>query len=338
MPLFTILTPVYNHSKYLEECIRSVIAQTFSEWEMIIIDDGSTDESAAIAESWSRKDGRIRLVRQQNQGIFRLAETYNRGLREAKGKYISILEGDDLWEPDKLRRQHDILEERPGVVVSWGRAARIQAGSGERSGVIPAEHTAIPSNWNNDPPGTVLGALYIENFIPAVTITMRRSALEESGGFIQPHEFPTTDLPTLMELALKGGFHFDDQVIAAWRVYSRQTTKLYPVEMLTQRWEYSLDHYRKLDGQLKDRIRISDRDINRYFSRRMVVAYATSGRYRLIRKEFAGARKDYIRAIFYPSFSYPVWRLRAITGLIFSLFHKDVEGLSGRLGKVTYKS
>jgi glycosyltransferase involved in cell wall biosynthesis len=338
MPLFTILTPVYNHASYLEDCIRSVVEQTFPGWEMIIIDDGSTDGSDAIVQQWIAKDDRIRMIRQENQGIFRLAETYNRGLREAGGKYISILEGDDRWEPDKLQRQSEILENSPDVVVAWGRAARIQAGSGGQAGVIPPEGAPVPAHWSNDPAGSVLESLYIENFIPAVTITFRRTALEQCGGFVQPPDFPTTDLPTLLEMALLGKFHFDPKVIAAWRVYSGQTTKRFPVEMLTRRWNHCLGHYRQLDGAIKSRLKITDREIDQYFRSRMVVAYATSGRYRLIRKEFPGARRDYLKAIFYPSWSYPVWRLRAITGLVLSLFHKDVEGLSAKLGKVTYKS
>ncbi len=338
MSVFTILTPAYNHEKYLGECILSVVRQSFPDWEMIIIDDGSTDRTAEIAASWSQRESRIRLIRQENQGIFCLAETYNKGLQKAGGRYISILEGDDLWEPDKLQRQFDILEKRPEVVVAWGRAAKVQAETGERQGIIPAEGSVIPDRWKNIPTGVVLESLYIENMIPAVTITMRRSVLEEAGGFIQPPEFPTTDLPTLMELALKGSFCFDEKVIAAWRVYSRQTTKLFPVAMLTQRWRYCLNHYGKLDPLKKKQLKTDERQINRHFKKRMMVAYAISGRYKLIRREFRQARHDYLKAIFYPSFSNPVWRLRAITGLIFSLFQKDVEGLSQRMGKVTYKS
>ena len=78
--------------------------------------------------------------------------------------------------------------------------------------------------------------------------------------------------------------------------------------------------------------------IDHYFSDKLLIAYARAGRYRLIRKDFKGARKDYKKAIFYSGIRQPVWRLRAIIGLIFSFFGWDVEGLSKFLGRVTYKN
>lgn len=338
MPLFTILTPTYNHENYLEDCILSVIGQTFQDWEMIILDDGSTDGTPEIARNWVGKDSRITYIHQSNQGIFKLAGTYNKGLNLARGKYISVLEGDDLWEPDKLQRQSEVLENHPDVVVGWGRAVKIQAETKRKLGPIPDDKISIPATWTNRPIGNVLNALYIENMIPAVTISFRKSTLDEVGGFIQPPDFPTTDLPTLMELALRGEFFFDEKVLASWRIYIKQATKLYPVRMLNQRWKYCLDHFNRLNPTIKERLSIDEKVINQHFNNRLMIAYAISGRYKLIRREYQSARQDYLHAVFYPSFSNPIWRLRAITGLIFSLFHKDVEGLSSAIGKVTYKS
>jgi len=338
MPLFTILTPVFNHENYLNDCILSVIRQSFQDWEMIIIDDGSTDGTSEIGRNWAEKDSRIIYFNQINRGILNLAETYNRGLKKARGVYVSVLEGDDLWEPEKLQRQKEILENYPDVVVAWGRAFNIQAETKRKIGIIPDDKIPASTNWRNHPLGSALNELYLENMIPAVTITCRKSALDAVGGFIQPPDFPTTDLPTLIELALKGKFYFDENVVASWRVYGKQTTKMYPVRMLNQRWKYCLNHFTLLDPVIKESLSIDRKIIDQHFKNRMMVAYALSGRYKLIRREFQSARKDYIRTIFYPSFSNPVWRLRAITGLIFSLFHMDVEGLSHMMGKVSYKS
>jgi len=338
MPLFTVLTPTYNHENYLGDCILSVIGQTFQDWEMIILDDGSTDKTPEIAEYWAKKDSRITFIRQPNQGVFRLAETYNKGLKMAQGRYISILEGDDLWETIKLQRQKEVLENNPDVVVAWGRATKIQAETKRNLGIIPDDKISIPTTWTNRPIGDVLNALYIENMIPAVTITFRKSTLDEVGGFIQPSDFPTTDLPTLMELALRGEFFFDEEVLASWRISNKQTTKLFPVMMLNQRWKYCLDHLNKVNPTIQERLSIDEKIINQHFKNRLMIAYALSGRYKLIRREYQSARQDYLHAIFYPSFPNPIWRLRAITGLIFSLFHKDVECLSSAMGKVSYKS
>jgi len=336
MPVFTILSATYNHERYLENCILSVLAQTFSDWEMILLDDGSTDHTGEIASQYADRDPRIRYIRQENQGIFKLAVTNNKGLSMARGRYISILEGDDCWEPDKLQRQFEILEANPDVVVCWGRAEALVAETREIQSISPKQGGEDPC-WTNRPTGTILNLLYLENMIPAVTITMRKSALDKIGGFKQPAEFPTTDLPTLLNLALAGAFWFDEKVIAQWRVYSRQMTKMYPVQMMNRRWNYVLSHVEGLDPGVRSILNITKAMIDRHFRKRLLVAYATSGRYRLIRGEYREARKDYLRAIFYPLPLQPLWRLRAITGCLFSLFHANVETLSRKLGKVSYK-
>jgi glycosyltransferase involved in cell wall biosynthesis len=337
MPVFTILSPTFNHEKYIGECISSALAQTFTDWEMIILDDGSTDKTGEIAAKFAREDPRINYYGQENQGIFRLAETNNKGLAMARGRYISILECDDRWEPEKLQRQFDILEARSEVVVCWGRAQALVAETLEIQTLSPEAGVNNTKLWPNRPVGTILNALYLENMIPAVTITLRRSALEAIGGFRQPAEFPTTDLPTLLDLALQGEFYFDDAILAQWRVYSNQMTKMYPIMMLNQRWKYVIGHWSACPPAIQSRLTISESDIKRHFRRRQLAAYATSGRYRLMRGEFSSARYDYLKAIFFPSLSGLAWRLRAITGYIFSLFHRDVEGFSRKLGKVSYK-
>ena len=104
-PLVSIITPTYNHEKYIGECIRSVQSQTYSNWEMLIVDDGSTDNTFSIASELAAGDSRIHVYTQKNIGIFRLCETYNFALSESKGKYIAVLEGDDVWLPEKLSVQ-----------------------------------------------------------------------------------------------------------------------------------------------------------------------------------------------------------------------------------------
>ena len=337
MPAFTILTPVYNHEQYLEPCIASVRAQTLRDWEMIILDDGSADGTAEIARRWVEKDKRIRYYRQENQGIFSLAGTYNKGLSNSHGRYISILEGDDLWEPEKLHRQYAVMEENPEVVVTWGRAGALVAETLKTQRFSPEEDITGGEFWPNRPVGAILNALYLENMIPAVTITIRKTALEAIGGFKQPPDFPTTDLPTLADLALQGAFYFDDHILGQWRVYSTQATKMFPVKMLQRRWKFVLDHFESLDASVKIHLSVSASQINSHFKNRLMIAYATSGRYRLMRGEFPEAREDYVMAIFYPLPGNLLWRLRAIIGYLYSLFHLNVEGLSRKLGKVSYK-
>src|SRR4051812_29758132 len=104
-PLVSVITPTYNHEKFISACIESVMAQTYTKWEQIIIDDGSTDGTAEIIRSY--RDPRINYVHQPNQGIEQLAISYNRALEVATGELIGILEGDDTWPDNKLERLVD---------------------------------------------------------------------------------------------------------------------------------------------------------------------------------------------------------------------------------------
>jgi teichuronic acid biosynthesis glycosyltransferase TuaG len=102
MPLVSIITPVYNAARWLPETLASVRDQTFTDWEQILVDDGSTDESVAIIEAARREDPRFRLIRTvRNMGP---SAARNLALRAALGRFIAFLDADDLWLPEKLER------------------------------------------------------------------------------------------------------------------------------------------------------------------------------------------------------------------------------------------
>ena len=107
-PLVSVVTPAYNCEKYLRQTVDSVVQQTFEQWEMIVVDDCSTDGTLALAQQLAAEEPRIRVFRNEtNQGV---SLTRNFGIRQARGKYIALLDGDDLWEPDKLERQVRLME------------------------------------------------------------------------------------------------------------------------------------------------------------------------------------------------------------------------------------
>lgn len=93
-PFYSIIIPVYNIVSYLRECLDSVLAQTFTDWEAICVDDGSTDGSSAILDEYAAKDSRFRVIHQPNIGV---GSARNRGLDEVRGEWICFLDGDDLW-------------------------------------------------------------------------------------------------------------------------------------------------------------------------------------------------------------------------------------------------
>lgn len=107
-PVISIVTPVFNTEKYLRDCIDSVIKQTYSNWELILINDCSTDNSQQIIDEFSNLDSRVIGV--QNEVNLGSGETRNKGIREAKGRYLCFLDSDDRWKPDKLELQLQFIE------------------------------------------------------------------------------------------------------------------------------------------------------------------------------------------------------------------------------------
>lgn len=112
--LVSIITPCYNAERYIAETIESVLGQTYPHWEMIVVDDGSSDSSADIAERYAAADARIRVSRQANAGT---ACARNAAMREAQGRYIALLDADDVWEPLFLERQLAFMEEHRAICV-----------------------------------------------------------------------------------------------------------------------------------------------------------------------------------------------------------------------------
>ncbi len=111
----SIITPCYNGAKYISETIDSVLSQTYTDWEMIIVDDGSKDNSADIIRNYAEKDDRIKLVQQENAGS---AAARNNGIRRAEGRYIALLDADDVWLPSFLEKQIEYLKNHGAVCVA----------------------------------------------------------------------------------------------------------------------------------------------------------------------------------------------------------------------------
>ena len=113
--LVSVITPCYNGARYIGETIESVLSQTYTDWEMIIINDGSTDNSYAIIKEYEKRDRRIRSIQQENAGS---AAARNNGIRNANGQYIALLDADDIWLPMFLEKQIAFMQEKKAVCVA----------------------------------------------------------------------------------------------------------------------------------------------------------------------------------------------------------------------------
>jgi glycosyltransferase involved in cell wall biosynthesis len=120
MKKVSIIIPVYKAEKYIADTLQSALKQTYKNFEVLIIDDGSPDRSIEICQQFT--DPRIKIIRQQNRG---LAGARNTGIRHAQGEYLTLLDADDLWLPEKLEKHVKHLENSPNVGVSFSRSAFI---------------------------------------------------------------------------------------------------------------------------------------------------------------------------------------------------------------------
>jgi len=116
MPLVSVIIPCYRQAHFLPDAIGSLIAQSLGDWECIIINDGSPDNTREIALALATEDKRIRYIEQENRG---LSGARNRGLKESKGTWIQFLDADDILLPEKLHKQLDVLIQSPGPALSF---------------------------------------------------------------------------------------------------------------------------------------------------------------------------------------------------------------------------
>ncbi len=126
MPLISIIIAVYNNEKYITNAIRSVQEQNFDDYEIVIVDDGSTDNTACIVDDEAKKDSRIKVIHQKNQWIY---ASFNNGIREASGKYIYILNSDDELEKDAFKNLSEAVDKYnyPDVVFTKVRCFECDA-------------------------------------------------------------------------------------------------------------------------------------------------------------------------------------------------------------------
>ncbi len=217
VPKVSIITPTFNHEKFIAGCIESVLRQTYRNWEMIIIDDGSTDGTRDMVQR--HNDPRIIFIQRDHRGISYLGENYNHALQISRGELILILEGDDYIPAHRLEVQKPVFENEQ-VVLSHGKYAYV---FDDRVVVYP--NLFKTDELRNRPIGSAL-KIFLQGFNPIGTqsVMIRKSALLDIGGFTQPKCLPLVDYPTWMKLALNGTFEYIPEVLGFWRRHPQSVT------------------------------------------------------------------------------------------------------------------
>lgn len=172
-PYFTVIVPVYNASATIAETVRSVLAQSDRDFELLLIDDGSSDDSLAVIREMETLDGRIRVFSHANAGV---ASTRNRGIELARGAVVAFLDSDDLWYPTKLATHRAIHKANPAVGVSFAQIAFLEM---DKAAHAPARtYSTVPSE-----PLTLAQVIGENPVCTTSNIVATRRTLAKIGGF-----------------------------------------------------------------------------------------------------------------------------------------------------------
>jgi len=215
-PLVSIVMPAYNAVRYIQEAIDSVIDQTYTNWELIIIDDGSTDHTAQIIRSNCLLDSRIKILQQKNgkQGSAR-----NKGIKYANGEYIAFLDADDLWLADKLRVQVDNIQQSVFDLIF------------SDTFLFENDNHVDVSNKFNALTGILNGHESVEillqaNRIPILTVLVKKSSINKSGLFTEDENIQCVEDYHLWLKMLNDGciFFGYDYPLAKYRMHQLSAT------------------------------------------------------------------------------------------------------------------
>lgn len=254
-PKVTVITTSYNQADYIGECIESLINQTFQDWEQVIVDDGSNDNTVDIIHYYKKQDKRIRLIQKEHGGIEKLAESYNLALQKARGEYIAILEADDLAIPDRLERSIWHFNYKNTILV-YGKAQEF----GVSSNIIPEKRIDLLQGEY------MLKEMFLGCHIPALTVMVRKDALIQVGGFKTYKNLGGVDYATWLSLLPYGEFIFLNAVLSKWRMHDGNLSKSQS-NKIKEVFDCGYFWYKRMPKEFKKKVGMNDWQmyiLNRY--------------------------------------------------------------------------
>jgi glycosyltransferase involved in cell wall biosynthesis len=211
-PKVSVITVSYNREAFIREAIDSVLAQSFKDWELIVVDDASTDNTKTIVDEYMAKDDRIRYYRnEKNLGI---AKTRNRGLELAQGEYIAPLDSDDIWlDQNKLQKQVEFLDINKDYGMLGGGIMHIDDQSKHLKKVLFPVYDSL-----------IRKIILQFNPFPQSTLLYRKKTALECGGYSDNYKI-CDDYDLWLKMGLKCKFTNIPQVLAGYRVHGGNITK-----------------------------------------------------------------------------------------------------------------
>ena len=237
-PIVSVIIPVYNGERYLAETIESVIAQTEVNWEIIAVNDGSTDISQTILEGYAKKiPDRIRVIAVENRGVSRARNT---AVAAARGTYVAFLDQDDLWAPRKLERQVEMFSRDKNLGISFTNVMFIdEKGSVHRENVL---------KFGLKHRGNVFEYLIFENFIGISSVMLKKELYVKTGGF-DPRFFIAEDYDFLLKVTHESSVDYIDEPLLLYREHGDSGTHTKIDRLIDEALSIS-NHWRRQKPQI----------------------------------------------------------------------------------------
>lgn len=276
VPHVSVVVAAYNAAETLDEALASVAAQTYRDFELIVVDDGSTDATPELLAGYAAKWAWMTWFRQENAGV---ATARNRAIERTRGDLIAFQDADDIWLPEKLAEQVPLLDGNPTTDLVFADST-----------FFPPDPDSPGSLFQQKPPqrGRVLQKLLMGCFVLLGTVVVRKSALLEAGGFVDG-QTPYEDVDLILRLAEHHGFDYVDKVLMRWRIRPESQSHRDPLANQVRDLEM-FDHWvaRRPDLFPSNAPEVKDHRAK---------VYARMGRTLLARRDWKGSRRAYRRAI-----------------------------------------
>lgn len=225
-PRVSVVTIVLDGERFLADAIESVQAQTDPDWELVVVDDGSTDRTPAIAQAFADADPRVRIVRHpggQNRGM---SASRNLGVAESRGEYVAFLDADDVYRPEKLARQAALLDAHPEADMVYGPSENWYSWTGrpEDAGRDVERRLGVEPETLNAPPSLARAWLSGEAQTPGTCgVLIRREAIEAVGGFEEDFRGLYEDQVFFFKLALRTPIYVHGESLDRYRHHPGST-------------------------------------------------------------------------------------------------------------------
>lgn len=236
----SVIIASYNYAQYIEEAINSVINQSYQDWEMIIVDDGSSDNSVEIIKYYCEKDSRIRLFQHDNVQNKGLKETLLLGLKHASGEWVAFLESDDVFSPDNLSEKVEIMNKYPDVKLIFNKVKFLFEEKRKQQKIYENIQKSL-SKMNF--PRNLFYDFYINNMILTFSSVMVEANVLKNADFNVPID-ATLDRWLWIHLAYNNDFYYIDKELTFWRLHENSYIKTKPKFFFPQINAYA-DIYKK---------------------------------------------------------------------------------------------